>query len=1151
MNIISLPVVPDFFGWAKKTAHPALLLLLILCANTVFADTPELPPEPTNYSAAQEISKDSLQAKIDAMAARKGLDEALKSRLIAIYQSAQDELTNTKLFNERENSFKNAIQQAPDLTKKLQKDIEQASGEQPKPDEDEFTKIPIEELTQRLVIEQDKAKQLDDQISKLGNELSEEQNNRPNLIRQEKLTAKQELDNANKDIKVTSDTDADSRLEMDAQQIYLKTQIDAKTAKLNMLDAETLSYAARLGLLKARLQLLSLQKGAISPVIATIEKVLNDLQQQEEKDRQTALSQAEKELAGKPAVIQEVTRENIQYNLQLQTLNSKTNHYNDEKNTADKQINDIDTNFSSAAKKIDLASLSPPLGKILHEQRRNLLNQDKFITQSEFIQTETATTNLAQLAVEDKLKQLDDIDAYLQQQMNTQVDKKLPKQERMRTQAELRVLLNYQVELLNKLSVAYNTYLRTLGDYDFVRQQRHSKIEKFALYLDERLLWVRSSELAFADNFFSDLYRSTRWMISPRNWVSVLKNALYIPLKSPFLTLFALVNIGLLIMAKNWAKRQLVLTSAKVGKFYTDSFYYTLEALFYTFILVAPLPLITAYIGWFLSNVPSGNFTQAVGVGLNRVALSLFFIQFFYRLFEPAGIMRKHFQWQEITAALMRKQLKWIRFAVIPLGFIIKTTLVSGVPVYSDSLGRFALNMSVLAVVVFLTNLFHPRHGLLQHLLASQDYKTSHFIRYLGYLAAFSPLVIIGFSVSGYYLSALELQQQLMVTLLFIALIHLLYEMALRGLTLVGRQLAIKNYQQKRNRNADSERPALAADSEDVTLPDEKQLDIPTINAQTITMLNVLICFALVVGFWMIWRNIFPAFTFLEHIELWQSKATINNKDIYQSITLVNLFLAGVYIFITVISVRNFSGITEILVFRRVTMEAGSRYAVNQLANYTLTTIGFFCVANELGFNWSQVQWLVAALTVGLGFGLQEIFANFVSGIILLFERPIRVGDIVTIGDVSGKVNRIHMRATTLIDFDQKELIVPNKTFITTQLVNWTLSDVITRVTISIGVPYDVDIEFAHKIMLDVVYETPLVLKEPAPSVALMGFGDSSLNFTVWAFVSETKNRMPVTHDLHVRLANALREHNIAIPFPQRDIHIRSMPPEWSADKGV
>jgi len=257
------------------------------------------------------------------------------------------------------------------------------------------------------VIEQDKVKQLDEQISKLTNELTEEQNNRPNLIRQERLNAKQELDEANKAIQdaiANADSDSDAKLAQDAQKIYLKTQIDAKTAKLNMLDAETLSYAPRLGVLKTRLQLLGLQKEAISPVIDTIENVLSDLQQQEEKDRQNALSQAEKDLAGKPLVIQEITRENIQYSQQLQTINGKISHYNEEKATADKQISDIDANFSSAAKKIDLASLSPPLGKILHEQRRNLLSQDKFVSQSESIQTETATTNLGQLAIEEKLK---------------------------------------------------------------------------------------------------------------------------------------------------------------------------------------------------------------------------------------------------------------------------------------------------------------------------------------------------------------------------------------------------------------------------------------------------------------------------------------------------------------------------------------------------------------------------------------------------------------------------------------------------------------------------------------------------------------------------------------------------------------------------
>jgi potassium efflux system protein len=255
----------------------------------------------------------------------------------------------------------------------------------------------------------------------------------------------------------------------------------------------------------------------------------------------------------------------------------------------------------------------------------------------------------------------------------------------------------------------------------------------------------------------------------------------------------------------------------------------------------------------------------------------------------------------------------------------------------------------------------------------------------------------------------------------------------------------------------------------------------------------------------------------------------MDNQEISQPITLTNLMLAGLYVFIATVSVRNFSGVMELLVFRRLAIEAGGRYAVNQLAKYVLVAIGFISVANELGGSWSQVQWLVAALSVGLGFGLQEIFANLVSGIILLFERPIRVGDTVTIGNVSGKVSRIQMRATTLIDPDAKELIVPNKTFITSQLVNWTLSDTITRVVIPIGIAYGSNVDLALKVMIDAVRSSPLILAEPAPSVLLDGFGENSLKFSIRIFVSELSKRLLATHDLHIRLEKALREHNIVI----------------------
>ena len=232
----------------------------------------------------------------------------------------------------------------------------------------------------------------------------------------------------------------------------------------------------------------------------------------------------------------------------------------------------------------------------------------------------------------------------------------------------------------------------------------------------------------------------------------------------------------------------------------------------------------------------------------------------------------------------------------------------------------------------------------------------------------------------------------------------------------------------------------------------------------------------------------------------------------------------------------------EILIFRRLSIEAGSRYAVNQLSNYLIMSIGFISIANELGGSWSQVQWLVAALSVGLGFGLQEIFANLVSGIIILFERPIRVHDTVTIGDITGNVTRIQMRATTLIDADQKEHVVPNKTFITSQLVNWSLSDPITRVVVPVSIAYGTDVEFVHKLLLETAWSTPLVLHHPEPTVFFVGFGDNALLFSIRVFVSDVINRYPVTHNLHVRLEEALRVNKIEIPFPQQDVHIRTTP---------
>jgi potassium efflux system protein len=200
-----------------------------------------------------------------------------------------------------------------------------------------------------------------------------------------------------------------------------------------------------------------------------------------------------------------------------------------------------------------------------------------------------------------------------------------------------------------------------------------------------------------------------------------------------------------------------------------------------------------------------------------------------------------------------------------------------------------------------------------------------------------------------------------------------------------------------------------------------------------------------------------------------------------------------------------------------------------------------FLACRTMSFTWSSVQWLAAGMTVGLGFGLQEIFANFVSGLILLFERPIRVGDVITLGDVTGVVSDIRIRATTVTNWDRKELIVPNKDLITGRLLNWTLSDTTNRIVLKVGVAYRSDPEVARALMLEVVQRHPNVLADPAPNVTFEEFADSALNLIVRAYVSSMDVRLETIHGLHVSVHKALQEAGIEIAFPQRDITVRGI----------
>ena len=227
-------------------------------------------------------------------------------------------------------------------------------------------------------------------------------------------------------------------------------------------------------------------------------------------------------------------------------------------------------------------------------------------------------------------------------------------------------------------------------------------------------------------------------------------------------------------------------------------------------------------------------------------------------------------------------------------------------------------------------------------------------------------------------------------------------------------------------------------------------------------------------------------------------------------------------------------------VYPRVWLPRGLPYAVSTLIGYAIILAGFVVAILALGIGLDRVTLLAGALGVGVGIGLQSVVANFVSGLILLLERRIHVGDLVQLGDLQGQVREIGSRASTIRTWDGAEVIVPNASLTSERVTNWTLSDRLRRVTVAMGVAYTADPERVLAILLDVARAHPKALADPAPVAVCTGFGESALNVELRVWTARTEEAESVYSQLVVSVHAALGVANIEIPFPQRDVHIRN-----------
>ncbi|EIA2630369.1 mechanosensitive ion channel [Escherichia coli] len=311
-------------------------------------------------------------------------------------------------------------------------------------------------------------------------------------------------------------------------------------------------------------------------------------------------------------------------------------------------------------------------------------------------------------------------------------------------------------------------------------------------------------------------------------------------------------------------------------------------------------------------------------------------------------------------------------------------------------------------------------------------------------------------------------------------------------------------------------------------------------NQQTLRI-TMLLMFALFgVMFWAIWSDLITVFSYLDSITLWHYNGTEAGAAVVKNVTMGSLLFAIIASMVAWALIRNLPGLLEVLVLSRLNMRQGASYAITTILNYIIIAVGAMTVFGSLGVSWDKLQWLAAALSVGLGFGLQEIFGNFVSGLIILFERPVRIGDTVTIGSFSGTVSKIRIRATTITDFDRKEVIIPNKAFVTERLINWSLTDTTTRLVIRLGVAYGSDLEKVRKVLLKAATEHPRVMHEPMPEVFFTAFGASTLDHELRLYVRELRDRSRTVDELNRTIDQLCRENDINIAFNQLEVHLHN-----------
>ena len=974
-----------------------------------------------------------------------------------------------------------------------------------------------------------------------------------------------------------------------AERTKLRAQWQFLRANLARLDKEdAYRQQSRTELLPLERDIAALDAGRLETEVQAWRKAVTDERQAElNRQKEQAEAQAREALTyQKYPSLAEHANEIVQLAELRQKTAARIPQVIKQLDQTTSELKTLEDNFKQSRERVKAASSTMNVGTLLRLQQKKLPDVRELKQHILARQAEIERYTLASYEATDRTTEL--LDPKAVDDLLDSLEPPPVGAERDELKAFVGKSLEIEISHLDSLNKDYTDLLNKLWPLDKVEKQLIEETEEYSQFISEHVLWIRSTDRLW-DRTPGDFQEAVAWLLHIEDWKNVLAGLGRDFWEHPGVWTMALALFGILFIQQRKLKKRIEEIGKTINKRATTEFSPTFRVLVDTVLIAILWPAVLCWAGLRLFQQLDAPLTvSAVGKALLAVGLVYFPVELLKQSCRTNGLVQSHFTWPAPVVTMIRRNLRWFKMLVPPLWLVTALFAAAGSIAIGphESLGRLCFILALILEALFMHRVLRPSGAAFRALVAQKQGGWIDRMKYVFYAAGvLVPLALACLAIVGFYYTAEQLIMRFYATALLVLTVLILDALIQRWLLVTRRRLAMEQLRQRREAaiaQAQAQK-ALAATTQQASQspvipapadPMDERLDVSAMNDQTRQLIRSLLCVGIALGLWGVWVDVLPVLAVLKNVKI--HALTIERvieepvpsltetpppvaedtstgepapkkppetvqRTIKVPITLADLMLSIIILIVAIMAARNLPGMLEMMVLQKLPIDNAARYAITTLAQYAFLIVGISTAFYVVGLRWQNVQWLAAALMVGLGFGLQEIFANFFSGLIVLLERPVRVGDIVTVGSTTGIVTKIRMRATTITNWERQEMIIPNKDLITGTVLNWTLTDTIQRVFIQVGVAYGSDTDKATEVLYNLVKSHPNVMTEPPPMVTFAGFGDSTLNFEVRCFLPTAAIKLATTHELHLAIDKAFREAHIEIAFPQCDLHIRSV----------